>query len=574
MFKFSWQHYRSHLGGVVAAAGSSAVGALAEGVGLVLLVALAERAATSDGGASAELGPVVFDDSAGVLLLVTVGFIVVAMAFRVASVWLQAKTVLSWERREQVRAVQALLDTEYEHMASLSPAELQGVVAHVQYASHGLSSTIKVINAAISFAMLAGLALVTSPVTALVMAGVGALLLVALRPLTRLSRRSGKTASELEIEAGRMVHDAARGGREIRLYGVQSRVLDRFRDVAFDHSRAKRRLKVISGLAPVAYQGLGLLFVVVALAFVLNVGSVNATALGAVALLFLRSLSYGQQASDAQQTFAQMIAYASTLDDELDALTAARENFGDEELGRVERIALRHAWYRYPESPSSDDTLLDIELELRAPGVVGLVGPSGSGKSTLAQLLLRLRHPTSGGILVNERDITTYSRHTWTREVALVPQQPQLVRGNVRDNIAFFRDRIEDSDVRRVSIAVGLHELFESLPHGYDTELGETNRELSVGQLQRLGIARALVGNPSFLVLDEPTSALDVESEEWVQRAIRDVSQRALVVIITHRASTLEVCDLVVRLRDGRVVETTPVEPVRTGDAALEREAL
>jgi len=573
LFRFSWQHYRTHLPGVVAAAITAAIGALAEGMGLVLLVSLADRAANSQGGELAELGPLNVDFSPGILLLVTLGVILGAVAFRVTAVWIQSRTVLSWERTEAVRAVKALLDAEYEHVAGLSPAELQGVVAHVRHVGLGLSSTIRVINAATSFLMLAVLALVTSPVTALVMAAVGAILLAALRPLTHLSKRSGKVASNLEIEEGRMVSDAARGGREIRLYGVQSRVLDQFRDVVFEHAKARRRLKFITGVAPVTFQGLGLLFVVLALAFVLNVGSVDATALGAVALLFLRSLNYGQQASNAQQTFAQVAAFAATLDRELDGLTAARENFGDEPLARVERIALCHAFYRYPENPDTDDTLIDIDLELRAPGVVGLVGPSGSGKSTLAQLLLRLRHPTSGTIEINERDITTYSRESWTREVALVPQQPQLVRGSVRDNIAFFRDRIDDEDVRRVAVAVGLHDLFESLPQGYDTELGETNRELSVGQLQRLGIARALAGKPSFLVLDEPTSALDTESEEWVQRAIRDVSQRALLVIITHRSTTLEVCDQIVRLHDGVVIEAPDLDPLRFGDAALEPEA-
>ena len=572
MFRFVWQHYRTHVAGVVVAAVTTAVGAIAEGMSLVLLVPLAERATNTGGGAAQQLGPFDLEYSSGTLLVLTVGLILVATAFRVVSVWLRARTVLSWERGEEVRAVEALLEARYEHMASLSPAEVQGVVAHVRYATEGLNTTIKVTNAAISFVMLAGLAFVTSPVTAFVMAAVGLVLLAALRPLSRLSRRGGRKASDLEIEAGRLVNDAARDGREIRLYGVQGRVLERFRHVALAHSKAKGRLKVVKGLAPVVYQGLGLLFVVLALALVLNVGSFDAAALGAVALLFLRSLTYGQQVSDAQQTYAQVVGYAERLDEEIDALTDARDDFGDMPLGRVERITLRHAWYRYPGSP--DDTLRDIDVELRAPAVVGLVGPSGSGKTTLANLLLRLRRPTAGHALVNERDITTYSRESWTHQVALVPQHPQLVRGSVRDNIAFFRGRISDEDVGRVAVAVGLHDLFTSLPDGYDTELGETNRELSVGQLQRLGIARALVGNPSLLVLDEPTSALDAESEAWVQRAIRDVSRNALVVIITHRATTLEVCDHVVRLRDGQVVDASQVARVATRDAALEPEAL
>lgn len=573
MFRFAWRHYRSHVLGVMVAAVTTAIGAIAEGLSLVLLVPLAERATSGDANAVSDLGPLSLDYSSGSLLILTVVLVAVATTFRITAVWLRARTVLSWERSEEVKAVEALLDVRYEHLAGLSPAELQAVVAHVRYATEGLNTTIKVTNAAISFLMLAGLAFVTSPITALVMAAVGVVLLTALRPLTRLSRRGGRKASGLEVEAGRLVNDAARGGREIRLYGVQARVLDRYRDVVTEHAKAKRRLKVAHGLAPAAYQGLGLLFIVLALALVLNVGSFDATALGAVALLFLRSLTYGQQASDAQQAFAQVVAYAERLDRELEALSAARDDFGDEPLERVEFIALERACYRYPDEVNDEDTLRDVDLELRSPGVVGLVGPSGSGKSTLAQLLLRLRHPTAGTVMVNGRDNTRYSRESWTHQVALVPQHPQLVRGSVRDNIAYFRDRIDDDDISRVAVAVGLHDLFRGLADGYDTELGETNRELSVGQLQRLGIARALVGNPSLLVLDEPTSALDAESEAWVQRAIRDVGEKSLVVIITHRATTLEVCDQVVRLDNGRVVDGIPADRVAARDKALEPEA-
>ena len=356
------------------------------------------------------------------------------------------------------------------------------------------------------------------------------------------------------IETGRLVHAAVSEGREIRLFGAQNSVLSRFRVAADEFAVVQRRLTMVNGLAPLIYQTLGMLFVISALGIALSVSSVDIAVLGAVALLFIRSLSYGQQMSSAQQEYHQTVPSVERLDRELMGLRDARASFGDEQTGRIEEIRLEEVSYRYPGNPDEGDALRDVTLVLRSPGVVGLAGRSGSGKSTLAQLLLRLRHASTGSILVNGRPIDEYASPSWTQQVVLVPQQPQLVRGTVRENIAFFRHGIGDSELRRVGEAVGLDEFFFSLPHGYDTVLGDTGRDLSGGQLQRLGIARALVGKPSLLVLDEPTSALDAETEEWVQRGIDAASKTALVVIISHRPTTLEICDRVIRLHEGRLV--------------------
>jgi ATP-binding cassette, subfamily B, bacterial len=568
LLDFFRRHYATHTRGVVAAAFVTAVAALTEATALIMIVPLAERATLGGDRATSRIGPIEVELGTSQLLGIVLVLILFSGVAKVLALWLRARTVRSWELRQRTRALALLLNADYEYTSRLSPAELQAMVgSHVGQAAQGLAIIGQVTNAGISFGILLFAAFSTAPLAALIIAVVGGGLLAGLRPLSGRLRAAGRESSEQGLMTARLVNEAARDGREIRLHGAQDHVLDAYRRAAGEHAATQRRTMMIGGLAPILYQSFGLMLVVAALGLALTYSDLDVTALGAVALLFLRSLGYGQQLSNTQGQYNQMVPFVDRLDAELDQLHAARERFGDDPLDRVERIELRTVGYVYPGVEEAEPALDGIDLELTRPGLVGLVGPSGSGKSTFAQVLLRLRHPTSGEVLVNGRDIGVFSRSTWAEQVALVPQYPQLIRASVRDNIAFFRPSVADDDIRRAAASVGLHELFESLPDGYDTVLGESGRELSGGQLQRIGIARALVGRPSLVILDEPTSALDTETEAWVQRSILELGEDALVVVITHRHSTLEVCSRVIHLAGGRVVLDELVPSAARGSA-------
>lgn len=555
MYTFFRSHYGSHTRGIVAAAVVTALSAMAEASVLVMVVPLAARATGEADDVAGRIGPLELDLGTDRMLVLLLALIIFSSAAKIVALWLRTRTVRSWDRRERIKALRALLNADYEYTSQLSPAELQALVgSHIGRAAQGLSIIGTLTNAAISFSTLVVVAFLTSPLAALVIAVVGGSLLALLRPLARRTKAAGKISSDQGIESSRLITDTARDGREIRLHGAQEHFLAQYSDAVTRHAATQKRMSMISGLAPILYQGFGLLLVLSALALALKLGDVNVTTFGAVALLFLRSLAYGQQLSNTQQQYNQMVPFVDRLDTQLDQLRDAREQFGSDHLHGVDQIELDDVSYLYPGSEDDEPALQAVGLSLERPGIVGLVGPSGSGKSTLAQLLLRLRHPTMGRVLINGRNILAYDRDSWTRQVALVPQYPQLIRGSLRDNIAFFRPDITDGDIQRVVEAVGLDMAFGSLANGYDTPLGETGRELSGGQLQRLGIARALAGRPSLLVLDEPTSALDVASEEWVQKAITAAGRDALVVIISHRPSTLTVCDRIIYLAQGRLV--------------------
>jgi ATP-binding cassette subfamily B protein len=219
--------------------------------------------------------------------------------------------------------------------------------------------------------------------------------------------------------------------------------------------------------------------------------------------------------------------------------------------GQVEFRALRFA-YR-PDAPLFDGLTLRID----AGEHVGLVGPSGSGKTTLTKLLLRFADRDGGVIEVDGQDIARVTQHSLRRQIAYVPQDPQMLHRTIAENICYgLPGTGVDMDlVRAVGRAAYVDEFVERLPDGYGTMVGERGLKLSGGQRQRVAIAQAMAKGAPVLVLDEATSALDSESEALVQQALWRLMEHTTALVVAHRLATIARLDRIVVLDQGLVVE-------------------
>lgn len=528
-----------------------------EAAALVLLAGLAEFAAGT-GASVLELGPVRLSASAGELTLMAVAAVVASTLFRVLASTVRARAISTWERETRRRFFTGYLEASYPFQVSQRSAGLHEVASqHLLRASNVLLGLTNVLNTGIAVTILVVGALVIRPDAAAALIVVGAGLLILQRPVSRRVKRLGGQLARVNVRLGTQLGEVTANVRDVNLFHAQPAMGERLETDIETAGVVRRRGLVLQDLGPTLYHGFGMLVVVAGLALTVQLNPGGIAEFGAVALLLIRGLAYGQQLTSHYQTVNHNGAFVRDLFQSLGEMEDARAVFGPRDLERVETVELRAVSFRYaPELPPALD---DADLTLDRAGVVGLVGPSGSGKTTLAHVLLRLIPPAQGTVTVNGVDVREYSPESWARAFTLAPQEPRLLHASVHDNLAYFREHVTEADVVEAARKVGLHETFRSLSDGYATVLGPTTHDLSGGQRQRVGIARALAGRPQVLVLDEPTSALDAESERWIREAILSVARTTLVVLITHRSSTLSVCDVVVRMAAGRIVSVERV---------------
>jgi ATP-binding cassette, subfamily B, bacterial PglK len=216
-------------------------------------------------------------------------------------------------------------------------------------------------------------------------------------------------------------------------------------------------------------------------------------------------------------------------------------------------LEFKNVSYKYPQSEQL--AIEDLSIIVPKGQIVGIVGHSGAGKTTFVDLLLGLLNPTSGQILADGVDIKTNLK-AWRRNIGYIPQNIYLFDDTIRANIAFgyFSHQIDDNRIWKVLKAVQLQDFVAQLSAGLDTFVGESGVRLSGGQRQRIGIARALYRNPRLLIMDEATSALDNQTEKAVTDAIERLSKNRTVIIIAHRLTTIQKCDVIYMMSSGKII--------------------
>jgi ABC-type multidrug transport system fused ATPase/permease subunit len=231
----------------------------------------------------------------------------------------------------------------------------------------------------------------------------------------------------------------------------------------------------------------------------------------------------------------------------------AEQDLGTQTLPRIHQgVSIEDATLVYPDGRQA---LNGASLTAPVGQIVAIVGPTGAGKTSLAYLIPRFHTPTTGRVLIDGYDLNEVTLESLRSQVTYVFQETHLFADTVFNNIAYAKPDATREEVERVARIAGAHTFIMDLPEGYGTDLGSRGGKLSVGQKQRISIARGLLRDSRILILDEPTSALDPETERYLVSALHEAAKDRAVVIIAHRLSTIMHADKIVFLEDGKVIE-------------------
>lgn len=230
-----------------------------------------------------------------------------------------------------------------------------------------------------------------------------------------------------------------------------------------------------------------------------------------------------------------------------------QDRMGGKSLGRIEKgVRFKEVNFSYPDGHQA---LGNINLELHVGELVALVGPTGAGKTSLAYLIPSMLTPTSGQVLIDGHDIMDLDITSLRQQITYVFQEHVLLSESIRDNLLFANPQASDANILEALTSAGCMEFIDSMDDGIDTVLGRSGDTLSVGQQQRLSIARGLVRKSSVLILDEPTAALDPATENQLVASLQAAAADRLVIVIAHRLSTIRSADRIVFLDEGRIRE-------------------
>jgi len=250
----------------------------------------------------------------------------------------------------------------------------------------------------------------------------------------------------------------------------------------------------------------------------------------------------------------QGLAAAERVFTILDLETEGAKDQNKSEIQSVRTgIEFQNVFFQY--EGTNRPILSEVSLSVDAGESIALVGTSGSGKTTLANLVPRFFDPTQGRVLIDGLDIKNVTISSLRSLIGIVSQEIILFDDTVKNNIAYGLEDVTFEEITEAAKAAYAHDFIKKMPDGYDTMVGEQGVKLSVGERQRLSIARALLKNPPILILDEATSALDPESEAIVQKALQNLMKDRTTFVIAHRLSTIEQASRIVVLGKGRIVE-------------------
>jgi ABC-type multidrug transport system fused ATPase/permease subunit len=531
---------------------------------LAIVAQVAARLVTNASSLPINLGPFHLHAKIGTLILVALGLTLCRLVLQFPIAILPARIVADVQAGLRQRLFNAYSRASWGEQSLDREGQLQETMTlQVMQASAGALQMTVLISSLLVFLVLLASAFALNVVAAAVVLFVSTSVFALLRPLRAVGERRSRGLGRAQLRYAAGVAEAIRLAQETTVFGAGPAQRARIGALVGAARMLFFRVQVLAKLTASVYQSMIYVLMVAGLGGLYLAGRSHAGALGAVILLLVRASTSGQTIQGAYQLLIQSMPFIERIENTERRYATSQPPDGDASLANVETLAFEEVSFAYH---SSKPVLSEISFEVAGGEAIGIVGPSGAGKSTLVQILLRLRPAQEGRYLVNGVPADSFSREDWQKRVSYVPQEPRLLHATVAENIRFFRE-LDDEAVETAGRLARIHDDVMSWPKGYETIVGPRADAVSGGQQQRICLARALAASPEVLLLDEPTSALDPHSEVLIQESLTTLSQRITLFIIAHRMSTLDVCDRVMVIVDGRLVAFDEKERLQAQNA-------
>jgi ATP-binding cassette, subfamily B, bacterial len=495
------------------------------------------------------------------------------VAIRFVLLWLSMRIRVSLNSRVMVAARNDLADAFLRASWATQQDEAEGrfhelIVGFASNAKVAAASFTAVVTSGCSLAALMIGSLWINPEATLAVIAIISLLALALAPLRALIRRRARAAAIAQMSFASSVTELGALGMEMQSYGVRDQFARRVNRLVAAHANARAKVEISQGMLTPVYTSMAYIALIAALVVASSLGPGSVDGAAAVMLVMLRSLGYGQTLQTAAAALVNAAPFLDEIEDTVSNFRAHAAEVGGVRIEAIGPICAHSVSFEYhPGVP----VLKELSFSIEPGEVIGIVGPSGGGKSTLIQLLLGLRNPSSGMVAVGGVDLREIDRRSWARLSAFVAQDANLLPGTIEENITFLRPGIDPQSVRDAARRANVESDVDAMPDGFATTVGPRGSRLSGGQRQRVSIARALVGQPSLLIMDEPTSALDVSSEQLIRETVAALKGDVTVVIIAHRLSTLDTCDRIMVIEDGELKAMAPPADLARENAFFRR---
>jgi ABC-type multidrug transport system fused ATPase/permease subunit len=501
------------------------------------------------------------------LLLLIISLFFLRSVFTIVFQYFHIKIITDYEEKTRAKLFAKTLNASWPYLLKQKLGHLESILmTDIQIGKSILSAIVSITMILLNLVVYIFIALnISVPITAFTLV-VGGMLFFIIKPLMRRSRIVGRETSKAIKLVSHFINQNVLGLKTIKSMMVSDQIVQAGRKHFVKLKELSVRSFLLGNISGSSMQFISIIFVCAVFTFSYKRPGFNFAALVAIIYLVQRLFDYIKSLQLSFQKTGESAPYL------LNVLAYEKKvvNFEEEDFGRLpfkfnNKFDFEKVSFSYD---SSKEVLSEISFSIKKGEMVGLVGPSGMGKTTIVDLILRLFNPTSGRITLDNNDISQINMKEWRKNIGYVSQDMFLFNGTIAENIKFYDELITEQDIEEAAKMANIYDFIENCPDKFKTVLGERGVLLSMGQRQRVIIARILARKPQMLILDEATSALDNESEMRIQKVIERLKGKVTVLVVAHRLSTLLSANRVLGINQGRIIEEgNPQELLKNKDS-------